>query len=82
MTYQRRSSRALAKLKFFGYLADIVGCRAKEMTLDKPVALREMLPSPFPEENIIILVNQKVGNLDSLIKDEDSVVLMPFLSGG
>jgi molybdopterin converting factor small subunit len=72
----------LAELKFFGYLADIVGARAKEMRLEKPVALREILPSPFPEKNIIVLINQKAGSLDSLIKDEDSVVLMPILSGG
>jgi molybdopterin converting factor small subunit len=72
----------LAELKFFGYLADIVGARAKEMSLEKPVALREILPHPFPEMNIIILINQKVGNLDSLIRNEDSVVLMPILSGG
>jgi molybdopterin converting factor small subunit len=72
----------LAKFKFFGYLADIVGSRAKEMSLEKPVALREILPSPFPETNIIILINQKAASLDSLIKDEDSVVLMPVLSGG
>jgi molybdopterin converting factor small subunit len=72
----------LAELKFYGYLADIVGARAKEISLEKPVALREVLPSPFPKTNIIILINQKVGNLDSLIKNEDLVVLMPILSGG
>jgi len=72
----------LAELKSFGYLVDIVGARAKEMSLEKPVALREILPSPFPEKNIIVLINQKAGNLDSLIKNEDSVVLMPILSGG
>jgi molybdopterin converting factor small subunit len=72
----------LAELKFFGYLADIVGARAKEVTLEKPLALREVLPSRFPETNIIILINQKVGTLDSMIKDEDSVALMPILSGG
>ena len=72
----------MAELKFFGYLAEIVGARAKEMSLENPVALREILPSRFPETNIIILINQKVGNLDSLIKNEDSVVLMPILSGG
>jgi len=72
----------LAELKFFGYLADIVGARAKEMSLEEPVALREILPSPFPEKNIIVLINQKAGNLDSLVKNEDSVVLMPILSGG
>lgn len=72
----------MAELKFFGYLADIVGARAKEVTLEKPLALKEILPSPFPETNIIILINQKVGNLDSMIRNEDSVVLMPILSGG
>jgi len=72
----------LAELKFFGYLADIVGARAKEVSLEKPVALREILPSPFPETNIIILINQKAGRLDSLIRNEDSVTIMPVLSGG
>ena len=72
----------MAELKFFGYLADIVGARAKEVSLEKPVALREILPSPFPETNIIILINQKAGCLDSLIRNEDSVTIMPVLSGG
>jgi molybdopterin converting factor small subunit len=72
----------LAKVKFLGYLAEIVGARTKEVNLEKPSPLREMVPSTFPETNIIILINQKVGNLDSLIKNEDSVVLMPILSGG
>jgi molybdopterin converting factor small subunit len=72
----------LAELKFFGYLADLAGTRGKEVNLEKPIPLREMLPSPFPETNIIILINEKVGSLDSSVKNEDSVVLMPILSGG
>ena len=72
----------MAEIKFFGYLADLAGTREKEVNLENPVPLREMLPSFFPEKNIIILINEKVGGLDSLIQDEDSVVLMPILSGG
>ena len=72
----------MAELKFFGYLADIAGTRAKEMSLEKPVALRAILPASFPETNIIILINQKVGHLDSPIRNEDRVALMPILSGG
>jgi len=72
----------LADLKFFGYLSDLVGHRKIELSLEKPTPLREMLPSSFPETNIIILINEKAGSLDSLIKNEDSVVLMPILSGG
>ena len=72
----------MADLKFFGYLSDLVGHRKIELSLEKPTPLREMLPSSFPETNIIILINEKAGSLDSLIKNEDSVVLMPILSGG
>ena len=72
----------MAELKFFGYLADIAGAREKKMDLEKPVALREILPPSFPEKNIIILINQKAGHLDSLIQNEDHVSLMPVLSGG
>ncbi len=72
----------MAELRFFGYLADIAGARAKEVNLEKPVPLREVLPSSFPEKNIIILINQKAAHLDSLIHNEDRVALMPILSGG
>ena len=72
----------MAELKFFGYLADIAGTRAKEVVLEKPVRLREILPPSFPEKNIIILINQKAAHLDSLIRNEDHVSLMPVLSGG
>lgn len=72
----------MAELKFLGYLADKVGKRSQEVQLDGPRRLRDLVPSPFPEEDIIILINQKVGNLDSMIQNEDRVVLMPMISGG
>jgi len=72
----------LAEFRFLGYLTDIVGARAKNVKLEKPVPLREMVPSTLPETNVIILINQKVGHLDSLIRNEDTVTIMPILSGG
>ena len=72
----------MAELRFFGYLSDLVGTRMKELTLDRPVTLRSLVPPAFPETSIIILINQKSGNLDSEITDRDSVVFMPVLSGG
>jgi len=72
----------LAELKFFGYLSDLVGTRIRDLSLDHPMPLRELVPSGFPEANIIILINQRVGNLDSEINDQDCVALMPILSGG
>jgi molybdopterin converting factor small subunit len=72
----------LAELKFLGYLAEVVGTRTKSLVLDKPTPLRRILPSSFPEENVIILIDKKVGNFDSLIENANSIVIMPMLSGG
>ncbi len=72
----------MAELKFFGYLADLSGCRKKVITLEKAIPLRELLPPRFPEGNVIVLINEKPGNLDHPIQDEDTVLLMPVLSGG
>jgi len=72
----------MAELKFLGYLADKVGKRSQEVLLESPQRLRDLLSLPFPEQDIIILINQKVGNLDSMIENEDRVVLMPMISGG
>jgi molybdopterin converting factor small subunit len=72
----------LAELKFLGYLAEIAGAREKSLVLDKPMSLRKVLPSSFPEKNVIILVDQKVGNLDSFIENENLVLIMPIVSGG
>lgn len=72
----------MAEIKFFGYLSDISGLRKKEVNVEKPIPLRKMLPSPFPETDIIVLINGRAGHLDSLIQNEDEVVLMPILSGG
>jgi molybdopterin converting factor small subunit len=72
----------LAELKFLGYLSKVVGTRVENLVLEKPTPLRKVLPSSFPEKDIIILIDNKVGDLDSLIKNENSVILMPILSGG
>jgi molybdopterin converting factor small subunit len=72
----------LAELKFLGYLAEVVGVQGENLVLDKPTPLRKVLPSSFPEKNIIILIDEKVGNLDSLIENKNSIIIMPMLSGG
>jgi molybdopterin converting factor small subunit len=72
----------LAELKFLGYLAEVVGTRTKNLVLYKPTPLRSILPLSFPEENVIILIDKKVGDFNSLIENGNSIVIMPVLSGG
>jgi hypothetical protein len=72
----------LAELTFLGYLAEVAGARTKKLVLNKPTPLREILPSSFPRENVIILIDKEVGTFESFIEDRHSVVIMPVLSGG
>ncbi len=72
----------MAELKFLGYLAEAAGSQAKEVFLEKPTRLREIVSLPFPEETIIVLVDQKAGNFDSFIENETTVIFMPVVSGG
>ncbi len=72
----------MAEFKFLGYLSEVARAPSKQLFLEKPTRLRGILPPSFPEKNIILLIDEKVGNLDSLIEDKNSVVVMPMLSGG
>ena len=72
----------MAEIRFFGYLSELAGTRRMEVPLERPRTLRKLVPSSFAEANCIILINQRVGTLDSEITDQDSVAFMPILSGG
>jgi len=69
-------------MKFLGYLTDLVGTRKKEVFIESPKPLREILPPSFPEKNLIVLIDGKPGDLDTLISPDQTVILMPILSGG
>ena len=73
---------SMAELKFLGYLAEIYGKKRAEICLEKPKKLRDILGVAFPEDRSIVLINRRVGNFDSLIRNGDKVVIMPMISGG
>lgn len=72
----------MATIRFLGVLAEKVGKKTVEVTLKNPVKLREVLPLPFQEEDVLILIDGEVGHLNSSIEDRDSVMILPMLSGG
>jgi molybdopterin converting factor small subunit len=72
----------MAELKFLGYLAEIYGRKRAEISLESPRKLREILGVGFPEDRSIVLINRRVGNFDSIVRNGDKVVIMPMISGG
>ncbi len=37
---------------------------------------------PFPEDAILVAVNNKVSSMERLLKNKDNVTFLPFLGGG
>jgi molybdopterin converting factor small subunit len=45
--------------------------------------LRECYPDlPFPDDGILVAVNNKLSSLERVLKDKDDVTFLPFLGGG
>ena len=72
----------MAEFRFLGYLAEVYGKKRIKIHLTTQKKLRDILEVEFPEDRSIVLINQGVGNFDSLIRNGDTVVIMPMISGG
>ena len=72
----------MAEFRFLGYLAEVYGKKRVKIPLTTQKKLRDILEVEFPEARSIVLINQGVGNFDSLIRNGDTVVIMPMISGG
>jgi molybdopterin converting factor small subunit len=72
----------MAEFRFLGYLAEVYGKKRVKIPLTTQKKLRDILEVEFPEDRSIVLINQGVGNFDSLIRNGDTVVIMPMISGG
>jgi molybdopterin converting factor small subunit len=72
----------MATIIFLGVLAEKVGRKSVEVEVKKSVELKEIYLLPFREEDILILIDGKVGHLTSLVEDRCSITIMPMLSGG
>jgi molybdopterin converting factor small subunit len=45
--------------------------------------IRECYPDvPFPNDGILVAVNNKLSSLERVLKDKDDVTFLPFLGGG
>jgi sulfur carrier protein ThiS len=45
--------------------------------------IKECLPNlPFPDDGILVAVNNKLSSKERVLKNEDDVTFLPFLGGG
>lgn len=76
------------KLKVFGAARDIMGGREVELDVNSTTvgALRTELLQQFPAlgdlKSLLIAINQKYANDESLINETDEIAVIPPVSGG
>ena len=73
----------LVKIKLVSSLKRIAGFDFKEIEISSPIPLREIIDLNLPDERIVVIINEtQGGNMDSLIKNDDYVMLSPLFGGG
>jgi molybdopterin converting factor small subunit len=72
----------MATLKFLGFLGDMAKTKEMEISIQKSRKLRDLLPVKLPEDRTIVLINQEGAGFDSLVHNDDMVLILPVISGG
>jgi len=74
------------KIELYGVLAEIAGSNAIELINVNDInAVKKELELKYPEVkeyNYFIAVNDKIINENRILKNEDSIAVMPPFSGG
>jgi molybdopterin converting factor small subunit len=72
----------MAKITYIGYLSQRTGYRHKNFNLSGPTAINNLIELHIDREDVIVMVDNKIGNFDTIINDCSSVIIMPAMSGG
>ena len=80
----------IASIEFLGMQRVMTKTKSIDMTITEKTRVNDALEyvrQKYPklrldEETLLITVNQKVASLDRVLKDNDVVSFLPFISGG
>lgn len=71
-------------MRYFGYLADYAGGREKIIKVGEGARIRDIitLPPDIDLEEVVILRNGKPASLDDEVNADDTISVLPHISGG
>ena len=73
----------MVKVKLLGHLPKSKKDREYKIDPDRPLQVKDLLSDiSYDESRIIILVNGKAKSIDSLLGENDEVIIMPKIGGG
>jgi len=74
----------MVKVKALGWIAEKIGFNERDIRISKTLRIIDFLPvlNTISDKYLIILVNNKPANKNTMVKDDDEIVIMPVVSGG
>ncbi|MHA2029654.1 MAG: hypothetical protein ACXAC2_13210 [Candidatus Kariarchaeaceae archaeon] len=73
----------MVKIKLISSLKRIAGFELKEFNISKPTPIKELVNFELPDERIVVIINDRQGGtMDSLVSNDDYVLLSPLFGGG
>ena len=64
-------------------LKRIAGFDVKDIEISRPTPLRDLIDLNLPDERIVVIINEtQGGTMDSIIQNDDYVMLSPLFGGG
>ncbi len=78
------------RLKLFASMKDICGFSEKDFSFEKPASVNELIdeltglyPAVSEKKGILLIaVNEEYTDVDTILKDGDTVAIFPPVSGG
>ena len=73
----------LVRIKLISSLKRIAGFEIKDFEIHRPTPLKEIIKFEIPDEHIFVVINEtEGGTMESIIKNDDYVLLSPVFGGG
>ncbi len=75
----------MVRIKYVSYLADIAGINEEEIEITKPTHIKDLLKinsEDIAGDPIVILKNQRTATLETLVENDDQVIILPAIDGG
>ena len=73
----------MVRIKLISSLKRFAGFDFKEISIDKPTPLRDLVNIDLTNEQIFVIINEtKGGTMESIIENDDYVLLSPIFGGG
>ncbi len=72
----------MVTIRLVSYLEKMAGFREKEIKIEEPTRVRDLIAFDLPDERLMVVVDDIGGDLDTVVDNESRVVISPIFGGG